>query len=72
MNEKLKKALAELCKAVLSALVGFITALLTTSCGTTRATIVNRADATSTELKITTNNPTTVNVDPNTSITLSK
>ena len=38
-----------------------------TSCGVTRATVKNGAAGTSTEIKITTNNPTSVNASPNVS-----
>ena len=36
-----------------------------TSCGTTRAVVHNGATGTSTEIRITTNNPTTVTASPN-------
>lgn len=65
MKEKTKKALLELLKAFLSALVGFVTALLTSSCGSlTRATIRNQAHNTETTVTITTNNPTNIDVSP--------
>lgn len=70
MTEKTKKALIECIKDILLAIVGFLTAVFVTSCGTTRAVITNRAENTSTEVKITTNNPTSVNVNPNTSVEL--
>lgn len=35
------------------------------SCGVTRASVLNRAEGTSTEIKITTSNPTTVTATPN-------
>ena len=35
------------------------------SCGTTRAVVHNGAHGTSTEIRITTNNPTTVTASPN-------
>lgn len=38
------------------------------SCGTTRAVVHNGAHGTSTEIKITTNNPTTVTATPNVSL----
>lgn len=65
MTEKTKKALAELVRAVLAALVAFATAMLTVSCGsTTRAIVQNRADGTSTTVTITTNNPTSWEIAP--------
>ena len=36
-----------------------------TSCGVTKAVVKNGADGTSTEIKITTNNPTSVTANPN-------
>lgn len=39
-----------------------------TACGVTRATVHNGATGTTTEIKITTNNPTSVDVAPNTSL----
>ena len=41
-----------------------------TSCGVTRAVVQNKATGTSTEIKITTSNPTSVNASPNVSIPL--
>lgn len=38
------------------------------SCGVTRATVHNGAAGTTTEIKITTNNPTSVDVKPNTNL----
>lgn len=43
-----------------------------TSCGTTRATVRNGATGTTTEIKITTNNPTSVTATPNVSFNQSK
>lgn len=39
-----------------------------TACGVTRATVHNGATGTTTAIKITTNNPTSVDVAPNTSL----
>lgn len=61
---------AKLVGSLITAIAAIIVALLTASCGsTTRATIHNRASGTSTEVRITTNNPTSVSVSPTTSIT---
>lgn len=68
MSEKTKKALIELLRAVLAAVVSLVTALTASGCGTTRAVITNRADNTTTDVKITTSNPTTVNVSPTTTV----
>lgn len=73
--ENLKKLLSWL-KAypiwVRSCILLLISALLVlmtlTACGVTRATVHNGATGTSTEIKITTNNPTSVDVAPNTSL----
>lgn len=71
MTEKTKNALKEFIRVVLAALVSFLTAVFCESCGsTTRATISNRAENTVTEVKITTNNPSTIEVSPNTEMKL--
>lgn len=62
MTEKTKTLLKELAKQCLAALVAFVTALLSTSCGTTRATVRANADNTVSTITITTNNPTSVSV----------
>ncbi|QCS36096.1 hypothetical protein [Capybara microvirus Cap1_SP_123] len=72
MKESTKIALKELAKCILTALIAFITAILSSSCGTTRAVVTNKAEQTNTEIKITTNNPSTISVDPNTTIDLYK
>ena len=40
------------------------------SCGTTRAVVTNRAESTTTTIKITTNNPTEVNTTPDVDLSL--
>lgn len=55
------RAIALLCIAGLA----LIASMAMTSCGTTRAVVHNSANGTSTEIKITTNNPTSVDVSPN-------
>lgn len=52
--------------AVLAALTAALTTLGFTSCGTTRATISKPAEGTQTTITITTNNPVTTNVSPET------
>lgn len=42
------------------------------SCGTTRAVVHNGASGTTTEIKITTNNPTSVSASPNVSFNSNK
>lgn len=49
---------------LISALV-LIFSMSFVSCGTTRAVVHNGANGTSTEIKITTNNPTSVTASPN-------
>lgn len=49
--------------ALLAAL-SFFVSMGFTSCGTTRAVVHNGASGTSTEIKITTNNPTSVTASP--------
>lgn len=61
---------AKLVGSLITAIAAIIVALLTASCGSTaRATIHNLASGTSTEVRITTNNPTSVSVSPATEIT---
>lgn len=50
--------------ALLAALALFFS-MTFTSCGTTRAVVHNGASGTSTEIRITTNNPTSVTASPN-------
>lgn len=52
-------------RALLLALVAGLCLCLTISCGTTRAVVHNGATGTSTEIKITASNPTTVTASPN-------
>lgn len=49
----------------LIAALAFIASMSMTSCGTTRAVVHNGATGTSTEIKITTSNPTSVTASPN-------
>ena len=64
---------AKLVGSLVTAIAAIIVALLTASCGsTTRAIIHNRAAGTSTEVRITTNNPTSLTVSPTTDVTLPK
>lgn len=60
LTEKTRQALIELARGLLAAIVAFLTTLLSSSCGLTRAVVTNRAADTSTTITITTNNPTTV------------
>lgn len=50
--------------ALLSALA-IIASMSMSACGATKATVTNRAQGTVTEIKITTNNPTSVQTTPN-------
>lgn len=74
MNDAVKKLLAWLVTKplwvkVLSVIVAMILAIMylfsATSCGVTRAVVHNGATGTTTEIKITTNNPTSVQTTPN-------
>lgn len=49
----------------LIAALALIVSMTVSSCGTTRAVVHNGASGTSTEIKITTNNPTSVTASPN-------
>lgn len=65
MKESTKKALIELSKALASAILGFLTALLTASCGsTTKATVKHASSSSVTSITITTNNPSNIEVNP--------
>lgn len=65
LKEKTKKALIEFLKAIAMAVIGFATALLTSSCGsTTKATVRNMADSSVSTITITTNNPSNIEVSP--------
>lgn len=55
----------KLITSLLSAIGAIIVALLTCSCGVTRASVRNLAEGTTTEIKITTSNPTSVSASPN-------
>lgn len=73
LSEKSKKALFEFLRALLAAIVALVTALTASSCGsTTRAVITNRADSTQTTVSITTNNPTSWTVSPDTDVNFPK
>lgn len=54
---------------VLIASLVLIVSMSMSACGTTRAVVHNGAHGTSTEIKITTNNPTSVTTTPNVSLT---
>lgn len=73
--ENLKKLLSWLktypiwVRSCILLLISALLVLMTlTACGVTRATVHNGATGTTTEIKITTNNPTSVDVAPNTSL----
>ena len=69
LSEKTKQALLEFMRALLAAIVALVTALTASSCGsTTREVITNRADSTQTTVSITTNNPTSWTVSPDTNV----
>lgn len=51
--------------SIIAILLILISMVFFNSCGTTRAVVHNGADGTSTEIKITTNNPTSVTASPN-------
>lgn len=55
-------------RAIVLALIAALVLIFSTgfvSCGTTRAVVHNGASGTATEIKITTNNPTSVTASPN-------
>lgn len=62
MTEKTKTALLEFLRGILAALVALVTTLIAGSCGTTRAVVTNRAEQTTTTIRITTANPTSVSI----------
>lgn len=60
---------SKLVASLVTAIAAIVVALLTASCGsTTRALVRNNAEGTTTEVKITTNNPTSVSVSPETNV----
>ena len=61
-------------KILLPLLVAIISAVyLLTSCGSTvRATVTNRAEGVTTTLSVTTNNPSSVTVNPDTDVQFNK
>lgn len=62
---------AKICLPLL--LAALIVVLLLTSCGSTvRATVTNRAEGVTTTLSVTTNNPSSVTVNPDTDVKLNK
>lgn len=67
LSDKTKSALFEFLRALLAAIVAFVTALLSTGCGsTTKALINNRAEGVTTTVTIRTENPTQITVSPDT------
>ena len=64
MNEKTKKWLIEVLKAILIATLSALGVSLT-SCGVTKATISKPAEGTVTTVTITTNNPISTQTNPN-------
>lgn len=73
--EKIKKLLAFLAplprwaRILVVVVIATVVAVVLSSCGVTRAVVHNGATGTSTEIKITTSNPTTVTATPNVTIT---
>lgn len=59
----------KLVASLLTSVGAIILALLTCSCGITRASVRNLAEGTTTEIKITTSNPTSVSASPNVELT---
>lgn len=58
--------------SVIAIVIALIVAVFfSSSCGLTKAVVKNGADGTTTEIKITTNNPTSVTANPNVSLPLS-
>lgn len=72
LSSKAKKALIELAKGVLTALIAFLTALCVESCANTRALVTNKASGTETTIKITTANPSSVDVNANADVKFGK
>ena len=72
MKPTTKKVLKEILKAIIYVLTAVMTTLGATSCGITKATISKPAEGTQTTVTITTNNPISTNVEPNTNVQLWK
>lgn len=51
--------------SIIAIVICLVVCLFFSSCGTTRAVVHNGATGTTTEIKITTNNPTSVTATPN-------
>ncbi len=64
MNNKTKKVVIEILKAIVYITTAILTTLGVTSCGVTKATISKPAEGTQTTITITTNNPISTNVSP--------
>lgn len=52
--------------------LALIASMSLSACGVTRASVLNRAEGTTTEIKITTSNPTSVTATPNVNFTTSE
>lgn len=65
MNEKTKQILRLISQMIIAAITALLTALGCSSCGVTTAKIYNPNNGTNTQITITTNNPTSVEVPTN-------
>lgn len=68
MKDSTKNVLVTVLKYLAAIIAGILGTLGATSCGVTRASIYSPKEGTTTSISITTNNPTSVTVDPNTTV----
>lgn len=64
-----KRTIIEAIAAVLTAIASALTTIFLTSCGTTKVTVSKPENGTNTTITVTTNNPISTEVNPNTSAT---
>lgn len=65
-KNKIRKTLKKMREQIYKAICAFFATLLCVACGTTKAVVSNPENGTYTTITITTNNPISTNVDPNT------
>lgn len=63
-----KRTIIEAIAAVLTAVATALTTLFLSSCGTTKVAVSKPEQGTSTTITVTTNNPVTTNLEPNTTL----
>lgn len=69
-KNKTRKMWLKMRKQIYKAICAFFATLLCVSCGTTKAVVSQPKDGSYTQITITTNNPITTDVQPNTDVKL--